>query len=117
VERNEWMNDQVSEEIEDLQQTHGFEEDEASAFWHLREAGRLMNEMRRADRQEEMGRYEGQDDQEMWQQAIFFDNATQWYTNVLQHITALQRALGHRVLRKNLPDGWGRRQRMSLDED
>jgi hypothetical protein len=64
-----------------------------------------------------MDRYEGQDYQEMWQQAIFFTNSTQWYTNVLQHITALQRALGHRVLRKKFPDGWGRKHIMSLDED
>jgi hypothetical protein len=53
----------------------------------------------------------------MWQQAIFFTNSTHWYTNVLQHITALQRALGHRVLRKNSPDGWGRKDTGSLDED
>ena len=29
LDHNEWMNDEVREEIEDLQRTHGFEEDEA----------------------------------------------------------------------------------------
>jgi hypothetical protein len=39
VEHYEWMNDQVRKEIEDLQRTHGFDEDEALAYWHLRHAG------------------------------------------------------------------------------
>jgi hypothetical protein len=49
VEHGDWMNDQVREEIEGLRQTHGFEEDEAVAFWQLGQADKLMNEMRRAD--------------------------------------------------------------------
>ena len=40
----DWMNDAVRQEIEALQRTHGFEEDEAIAFWHLRGAGLLMSE-------------------------------------------------------------------------
>jgi hypothetical protein len=29
------MNEQLKEEIESLRRTHGFEEDEAVAYWHL----------------------------------------------------------------------------------
>jgi hypothetical protein len=36
------MNDQVRKEIEDLQRTYGFDEDEALAHWHLRHAGTLL---------------------------------------------------------------------------
>ena len=36
VEHYEWMNDQIRKEIEDLQRTYGFDEDEALAYWHLR---------------------------------------------------------------------------------
>jgi hypothetical protein len=117
VEHNEWMNDQVREEIEDLQQTHGFEEDEAAAFWHLRQVGKLMNEMRRADLGEDMDRFEGLDDQEMRQQVIFLDSASRWHSTVLLHYTALQRALGHRVLRRSFPEGWARSRYSGLEEE
>jgi hypothetical protein len=117
MEHADWMNEQVRGEIETLQDTHGFEEDEAVAFWHLGQAGKLMNDMKRDDRQEDMDLYEGQDNQEMWQQAIFLNHAIQLHTTVRQHITALQRALGHRVLRRNFPDGWGSKQIASLEED
>ena len=41
MEHYEWMNEQVRQEIEDLQRTYGFDEDEALAYWHLRHAGIL----------------------------------------------------------------------------
>ena len=41
------MNDQVRKEIEDLQRSYGFDEDEALAYWHLRYAGTLLLAMRR----------------------------------------------------------------------
>ncbi len=102
MEHNEWMNDQVREEIEDLRHTHGFEEDEAVAFWHISQAGKLMNDMRSADVNEDMDRFEGLDDQEMRQRVVLLDSTTRWSTTVLQHITALQRALGHGCVRKLL---------------
>ena len=49
MEHYEWMNDQARQEIEDLQRTYGFDEDEALAYWHLRHAGILLLAMRRAD--------------------------------------------------------------------
>jgi hypothetical protein len=116
MERADWMNDQVREQIEDLQQTHGFVEEEAVAFWHLSQAGKLMNDMRRADLEEGLERFEGRADQEMRQPVVFLDNANRWYTNVLQHFTALQRALVHRVMQRNYPEGWGARH-LPLDED
>jgi hypothetical protein len=36
-------------------------------------------------------------------------------SNVLQHLSALRRELGDRVLRRNYPDGWGSAHK-SLDE-
>jgi hypothetical protein len=35
MEHYEWMNDQVRKEIEDLQRSYGFDEDEALAYWRL----------------------------------------------------------------------------------
>jgi hypothetical protein len=116
VEHSDWMNDQVREEIEALQRTHGFVEDEAVAFWHVRQAGKLMNGMRHADLEEDLDRYEGRNDQEMRQQAIMLDHPSRWYTTVLQHVVALQRALGDRVLQRTFPDGWGART-LPLDEE
>jgi hypothetical protein len=49
VEHYEWMNDQVRKEIEVLQRTYGFDEDEALAYWHLRHAGTLLLAMMRTD--------------------------------------------------------------------
>jgi hypothetical protein len=49
VEHNEWMNDQVKEEIEALRRTHGFEENEALARCHLMKARKLINALRHAD--------------------------------------------------------------------
>ena len=49
MEHYEWMNDQLRKEIEDLQHTYGFDEDEALAYWHLRHAGTLLLAMRRTD--------------------------------------------------------------------
>jgi hypothetical protein len=49
VEHYEWMNEEVRKEIEDLQRTYGFDEDEALAYWHLRHAGTLLLAMRRTD--------------------------------------------------------------------
>jgi hypothetical protein len=58
VEHYEWMNEEVRKEIEDLQRTYGFDEDEALAYWHLRHAGTLLLAMRRTgtpERSEEGG--------------------------------------------------------------
>ncbi len=52
MERGEWMNDQVREEIAELQQLYGFEEEEAIALWHLSEAHSLMASLLLADRDE-----------------------------------------------------------------
>jgi hypothetical protein len=75
LDHNEWMNDEVREQIEDLQSTHGFEEDEAVAFWHLQQAGKQINALWRADLREEMDRYGGQDDKE---------GSTRHYSTVLR---------------------------------
>jgi hypothetical protein len=62
VEHYEWMNEEVRKEIEDLQRTYGFDEDEALAYWHLRHAGTLLLAMRRTgapERSEEGDNYTG----------------------------------------------------------
>ena len=89
VEHYEWMNDQVRKEIEDLQRSYGFDEDEALAYWHLRHAGILLLAMRRTGAPETIG------------------GRAQMESNVLQHLSALRRELGDRVLRRNYPEGWG----------
>ena len=89
VEHYEWMSDQVRKEIEDLQRTYGFDEDEALAYWHLRHAGILLLAMRRTGAPETIG------------------GRAQIESNVLQHLSALRRELGDRVLRRNYPEGWG----------
>jgi hypothetical protein len=89
VEHYEWMNDQVRKEIEDLQRTYGFDKDEALTYWHLRHAGTLLLAMRRTSAPETIG------------------GRAQIESDVLQHLSALRRELGDRVLRRNYPEGWG----------
>ena len=116
VEHSEWMNEQVREEIESLQHTHGLEE-EALALWHLSKLGRLLNDMRDTDLEEDLSPFEGRVDKMTEQQTVFFLRTTEWYTNVYQHFTALRRALGERVLQRNFPDGWGSKYRPQDEED
>ena len=101
VEHYEWMNDQVRKEIEDLQRTHGFDEDEALAFWHLRHAGILLLAMRRT------GAPEPAEGDESVRLARTVHGRAQIESDVLQHLSALRRELGNRVLRRNYPEGWG----------
>jgi hypothetical protein len=89
VEHYEWMNDHVRQEIEVLQSTFGFDEDEALAYWHLRHAGTLLLAMRRTRAPETIG------------------GRAQFESNVVQPLAALRRELGDRVLRRNYPEGWG----------
>jgi hypothetical protein len=104
---HDWMNEQVRGEIEDLRQRYGFEEDEAVAFWHLQQAGDLMNKMRSADLLQEINRHEGQDDEAAFRQVIVPNHVARWHSRVGQHFAALNQALGRRVLGRAFPDGWG----------
>ena len=119
MEPADWINDQVSEELEDLQRTHGFEEDEALAFWLLQQAAKQMNSLRRGDILNEMSRHEGRPDQLALQHAIVVEHVSKWHSGIRQHFTALQDALGARVLRRAFPEGWSllRREGMDIDED
>jgi hypothetical protein len=66
MEQGEWMNEQVKQQIEDLRRRFGFEEQEAVAFWHLREARGLIVEMLLADEgAHESNEGEGEDDLEL----------------------------------------------------
>jgi hypothetical protein len=102
VEHYEWMNEQVGQEIEDLQRTYGFDKDEALAYWHLRHAGTLLLAMRRTGAPEpaEKGK-------ESVRLAGMINSKFQIESDVLQHLAALRRELGDRVLRRNYPEGWG----------
>jgi hypothetical protein len=121
MERGDWMNEWVRQEIKDLQQTHGFEADEAVAFWHLQEAGTLMNKMRQPDLLKELARQDSRSDQEapqaVEQQLVLANHLAQWHSRVSQHFAALNRALGERVLRRDYPDGWGRQYRVEDAEE
>jgi hypothetical protein len=107
MEPAEWMNERVKGEIETLQHTHGFEEDEALAFWLLQQTAKQMNALRRVDILKEMGRHEGRPDQLALQHAIVLDHVARWHAGIHQHFIALREALGARVLRRTFPDGWG----------
>ena len=102
MEHYEWMNDQVRKEIEDLQRTYGFDEDEALAYWHLRHAGTLLLAMRRTGAPELAEQGEESD-----RQARMIHRRAQIESNILQPLSALRRELGDRVLRRNYPEGWG----------
>ena len=102
MEHYEWMNEQVRKEIEDLQRTYGFDEDEALAYWHLRHAGTLLLAMRRTDAPER-----SEEGEESVRLARMIHGRSQIESNILQHLSALRRELGDRVLRRNYPEGWG----------
>jgi len=102
VEHYEWMNDQVRQEIEDLQHTYGFDEDEALAYWHLRHAGTLLLAMRRTG----AAKLAGEGDESV-RLASMVHSTAQIESNVLQPLSVLRRELGDRVLRRNYPEGWG----------
>ena len=118
MEPADWINDQVSEELEDLQRTHGFEEDEALAFWLLQQAAKQMNALRRGDILNEMSRHEGRPDQLALQHAIVVEHVARWHAGIHQHFIALREALGARVLRRTFPEGWGllRSEDMEMEE-
>ena len=105
MEHYEWMNDQVRQEIEDLQRTYGFDEDEALAYWHLRHAGILLLAMRRTAAPEQAE--EGEESAESARLARMINSRSQIESDVLQQLSALRRELGDRVLRRNYPEGWG----------
>jgi hypothetical protein len=119
MERADWMNDQLRDEIETLRRTHGFEEEEALAFWYLQQAAKHMHALRQEDITQEMDRHEGRLDQLALQHAIVVEHVSKWHSGIRQHFTALQDALGARVLRRAFPEGWSllRREGMDIDED
>jgi hypothetical protein len=103
------MNEQVQEELADLRRRSGFEEEEALAFWHRRQAGALMNEKRDVDLRQELDRVESQEQLSgVDQQATFVTHVARWHAGVYEYLAALNRALGQRVLRRHYPDGRGR---------
>ena len=111
MEHYEWMNDQVRKEIEVLQRSYGFDEDEALAYWHLRHAGTLLLAMRRADAPAERA----EEGEESVRLARMIHGRAQIESNIVQHLSALRRELGDRVLRRNYPEGWGTEHK-GLDE-
>jgi hypothetical protein len=102
VEHYEWINDQLRKEIEDLQRTYGFDEDEALAYWRLQHAGTLLLAMRRTSAPER-----AEEGDESTRLARMIRGRAQIEPNILQHLSALRRELGDRVLRRNYPEGWG----------
>ena len=96
--------------IEDLQRTYGFDKDEATAYWHLRHAGTLLLAMRRTSAPEI-----AQEQEESVRLARMIHGRSQIESNILQHLSALRRELGDRVLRRYYPEGWGSEHK-GLDE-
>jgi hypothetical protein len=84
------------EAIEDLARRYGFDAKEARASYHLREAGKLFEELHAEYVEELHAEYD-----------------SPWVAATLGfrvHFAALSQELGMRVLRRNYPDGWGRPQ-------
>jgi hypothetical protein len=133
MEQGEWMNEQIKQQIEDLRRRFGFEEQEAVAFWHLREARALIVEMLLADEgAHESNEGEGEEDLEEEDDTLSERDAfaesirritesigqvgpdiansiafrVESEARILQHFTALHRELGMRVLRRSYPDAW-----------
>jgi hypothetical protein len=127
MEQGEWMNEQVKQEIEDLRRRFGFEEQEAVAFWHLREARGLIVEMLLADEGAHESNEGEQEDDILSDSAAFAESIrritesigqvgpdiansiafrVEIEARILQHFTALHRELGMRVLQRSYPDGW-----------
>src|SRR5688500_15206629 len=104
------MNEQVRKEIEDLQRTYGFDEDEALAYWHLRHAGTLLLAMRRTDTPER-----SEEGDESTRLARMIHGRSQIESNILQHLPALRSELGDRVLRRYYP-AVGGSEHKGLDE-
>ena len=111
MEDDGWMSAQVEEEIEDLQQTHGFDQDEATAYWHLQRAAKLMFGMSKTEILEHVAHEEGEISKEL---ADIIHGAIVGESRVFRHFLALYRELGARVLRRDYPAGWGR---AASDED
>jgi hypothetical protein len=105
VEDNGWVSELVKDEIEDLQRTRGFEEDEATAFWHLQRAAKLMFGTSKTEIIEHVAHEEGEINKEL---ADIIHGGIIGETRVFQHFLALYRELGARVLRRDYPAGWGK---------
>ena len=112
MERSEWMNDEVRDEIEELRRRFGFEENEAVAYWHLMQAHRLMarlaideSDALITDAEAEyadlpLGEREGR----LLAEEVSL--ATKTELRIEQPFAALHRELGRRVLRRDYPEGW-----------
>ena len=109
----DWLNDAVHQEVEALQGSRGFEENEAVAFWHPRQAEELMGAMWDEEFQEGRDRQEQRGGEQRSKQPGFdhlwarIDDQVAWHTSVKQHLWALRKPLALRVLRRDYPDGWG----------
>jgi hypothetical protein len=106
------MNEQLKEEIESLRRTHGFEEDEAVAYWHLAEARRLMISLVIEDEEQRRTHLREAYDELLGLQRLVqettdtLSHATKTETSISQDFSALYRELGLRVLRRSHPEGW-----------
>ena len=115
MERADWMNAAVRQEIEALRRRYGFEMDEAVAFWHLSEAQQLLNDLAIANNAKMSAIWERKYEAEgldttaragrrLADQTSF---TAELETRISQHFHALYTVLGRQVLRRNYPEGWG----------
>jgi hypothetical protein len=85
------------EEIEDWKRRYGYEEKEAEAAYHLREARNRILELYQADVEAGAGSYP----------TIYSQMSLQSAT--VPHFDALFNLLARRVLARQFPEGWGYR--------
>ena len=107
MEHEAWMNEQVRGEISDLRRRFGFEQDEAVAYWHLRQAAELIFALKEVDIAKDLRQEERDTIPYAEASALVSSEVAAIQAGIQQHFTALYRELGVRVLRRNFPEGWG----------
>lgn len=97
-----------SEMLENLQRQYGFEEKEARAFWHLRQAREAFNELSEEDVSHQINnKYPEGTTNSAEAYAFASETLAKQKVEIGQHFSHLSRWLGLRVLHRDYPQGWG----------
>ena len=105
-----WMNEEVRKEIEGLREDFGFDEAEATAYWHLEQARSSMVDMRLVGFDQDREK-----DNFSITHSIMF--VSEGESRMLRHFDALHKELGMRVLKRHYPNGWGYEPEEDEDQD
>lgn len=84
------------EQIESLMRSHGFEKQEAAAWYHLERAREILNELEKEDEERTSGGGFSQTYMHIYRG-----------THIQNHVRTLKSFLAQRVLARHYPEGWG----------